>query len=185
MTQSHPMDNLLNSLLSDPVLGKDLSAADKATVKTMVGELMGLASPTTQPNRDEATETGPDHDAAIADLDALLSELGIDPDELPDPPVSIDDLLKEQSDTTLIDALSDHVDSASGVVEVLSTRPRKGQMLEEVRRVELQLIALAIGVADLREALEQQAKGRVDRPWKARLKALLLHEFRFINRWVR
>jgi hypothetical protein len=186
MTEPISMDTLLNTLLGDEVLGKDLSDDDRATVKAMVQALSGdigaeLATPT--PNLDTA-----EMEDLTAELDALVAELGVHSTDQP-PNLTMNDLLHEQSDANLVDFLSHQVESANDVVEILCYRPvsKQPQVIDELRRVELQLVALSIGVSDLREAVEQRMapQQRVAMDWKRRAKTLLLKEFNFINNWVR
>lgn len=186
MTEPLSMDTLLNTLLGDEVLGKDLSDADKATVKAMVQALSGdiqgeLDSPAPAPQMVDAAEL-------TAELDTLIAELGVHSTDQP-PDLTMNDLLHEQSDVNLVDFLSHQVESANDVVEILCYRPisKQPQVIDELRRVELQLVALSIGVSDLREAVEQRMtpQQRVTTSWKRRAKAVLLKEFNFINNWVR
>jgi hypothetical protein len=190
MTQFHSMDGLLNSLLSDQVLGKDLSADDKATVRAMVGELMGELDgqlpydPMADQEIHDETDSIASSNTALTEFNTLLSELGVDSNDI-SADVAMNDLLHEQSDINLVEILGHHVDAASDVVEVLSTRPNREQMLDELRRVELQLTALSFGVADLRHTLEYPTQHPAQHPWKQSLKALLLREFNIVNVWVR
>jgi hypothetical protein len=181
MTQQFPLDTLLNTLLNEAVFGKDLSDDDKTTVKEMVEALTSEMNQQTNPSCSEAMTD----DDAIAQLDLMLSELGIDSKAF-SPDVTLDDLFDQQSNSTLIDALSEHVDSAYTLIEVLSSRPSTRQALNELRRVELHLTAAEIGVADLRQTLEGHRQSQFVRPsLQQRIKAVLLKEFNFINRLVR
>lgn len=190
MTQFHSMDGLLNSLLSDQVIGKDLSADDKATVRAMVGELMGELNgqfpydPMADQEIHDETDSIASSDTALIEFDTLFSELGVDSNDI-SADVTMNDLLNEQSDINLVEILGHHVDATSDVVEVLSTRPDREQILDELRRVELQLTALSFGVADLRHTLEHPTQQLAQHPWKQSLKALLLREFNIVNVWVR
>lgn len=186
MTEPLSMNTLLNTLLGDEVLGKDLSDADKVTVKAMVQALSGdigaeLAAPLPQPETVNEAEL-------TADLDALVAELGVHSTDQP-AELTMNDLLQEQSDVNLVDFLGHQIESANDVVEILCYRPisKQPQVIDELRRVELQLVALLIGVSDLREAVEQRMtlQQRVAMAWKRRAKTLLLKEFNFINNWVR
>lgn len=185
MTQHLPIDNLLNTLLSETVFGKDLSDNDKATVKEMVQALTGeMNDELIQQTEASNSESSANQDA-IAQLDVMLSELGVDPKILSSD-VTLDDLFDQQSDSTLIEALSDHVDSAYSLIEVLSSRPSTRQSLDELRRVELHLTAAEIGVADLQQTLEGCRQSQpTHHSLRQRIKAVLLKEFNFINRLVR
>lgn len=186
MTEPISMDTLLNTLLGDEVLGKDLSDADKATVKAMVQALSGdieaeLATPPFHPETANEAEL-------TAELDALVAELVVHSTEQPSE-LTMNDLLQDQSDVNLVDFLGHQIEAANDVVEILCYRPisKQAQVIDELRRVELQLVALSIGVSDLRAAVEQQMtpQQRVTMDWKRRAKTLLLKEFNFINNWVR
>lgn len=177
------MDFLLNTLLADEVLGKDLSDQDKATVKSMVQDLTGEIQAETSAAPDlEATE----QTELTAELDELLAELGVHSTDQSSE-ITMNDLLNDQSDANLIDLLSGQVESANEVVEILCYRPISKQVVDELRRVEMQLVGLSIGVADLREAVEQRFTPRqqLSITRKRRIKALLLKEFNFLNSWVR
>ncbi|PZV07862.1 MAG: hypothetical protein DCF22_21305 [Leptolyngbya sp.] len=185
MTQQLPIDNLLNTLLSETVFGKDLSENDKTTVKEMVQALTREMNDELIQQPDADNSEFVTDDDAIAQLDAMLSELGVDPKVL-SPDVTLDDLFDQQSDSTLIDALSDHVDSAYSLIEVLSSRPSTRQSLDELRRVELHLTAAEIGVADLQQILEGCRQSQpTQHSLRQRIKTVLLKEFNFINRLVR
>lgn len=180
------MDTLLNTLLGDEVLGKDLSDDDKATVKAMVQALSGDIGAELSPPA-LALETLEMEELA-AELDTLVAELGVHSTDQ-SPELTMNDLLQDQSDANLVDFLGHQIESANDVVEMLCYRPisKEPQVIDELRRVELQLVALSIGVSDLREAIEGQMtpQQRVAMTWKRRAKSLLLKEFNFINNWVR
>lgn len=186
MTEPISMDTLLNTLLGDEVLGKDLSDADKATVKAMVQALSGDIEAELIPPASDLEMVGIEE--ISAELDTLVADLGVHSTDQP-PELTMNDLLQDQSDANLVDFLGHQIESANDVVELLCYRPisKEPQVIDELRRVELQLVALSIGVSDLREAIEGRMtpQQRVTMNWKRRTKTLLLKEFNFINNWVR
>ncbi|MGG6269080.1 hypothetical protein ACQ4M3_32935 [Leptolyngbya sp. AN03gr2] len=180
MTHSPSIEDLLNALLGDAAIAQDLTEADKATLRTMVQTLAGdlqeeLHTVFQASNETTASNTSTVEDLS-ADLDSILSELGVASNARSTQ--ASGELLDKQSDSTLVEVLGDHVESASGVVEVLSTRSVSQQALNALRRVELQLTALTIGVSDLRQALEQNCRPMLLRGWKRSIIALL-HRFQF------
>ncbi|MDX2244957.1 MAG: hypothetical protein NW224_30140 [Leptolyngbyaceae cyanobacterium bins.302] len=193
MNQPQSLNTILNSLFSNAALTQDLSSEEQEAMKTLVGELMDGISQLTipvSPRRSDAPSIAhSETDRSVAtDIDALISELGIEVDESVPQDNLVDALLSQHSDTTLINLLDDHVDAASDVVEILGQRPIGKQELDTIRRVELQLVAVSLYVSDLRQALEQQVKGKrlSHHPhWLNYIKSLLLHEFDFINNWLR
>ena len=184
MSQPQPLNSLLNTLLDDSALTQDLSSREREAVKTFVEELMDGIS---EFSNAASAEADPLH--AATDIDALISELGIELEDTVPEDNLVNDLLNEHSDATLIDLLSDHVDAASGVVEVLGVRPIGKLGLDTIRRVELQLVAVSLYVSDLRQTLERQLDGKRLSPpphhWRNYVKSLLLQEFHFINNWLR
>lgn len=151
MTHSPSIEDLLNALLGEASLAQDLTEADKATIRTMVqaltGDLQGeLQTAFHSPSTSQQGAT----DGLMAELDTFLSELDGMPlmQSNPEP-------LDHHTDSALVEVLGSHIESAGSVVEVLSTRGVTQHALNALRRVELQLTALTIGVSDLRQALEQ------------------------------
>jgi hypothetical protein len=176
MTHSPSIEDLLNALLGDAAIAQDLTEADKATLRTMAQTLAGDLQDDLHTVFQASSETTASNASTVeglsADLDSILSELSFVSTQASGEP------LDKQSDSTLVEVLGDHVESASGVVEVLSTRSVSQQALNALRRVELQLTALTIGVSDLRQALEQNCRTQPLRRWKRSMTALL-HRFRF------
>ena len=180
MTHSPSIEDLLNALLGDAAITQDLTEADKATFRTMVqalaGDLQEELHTVFQASNDTTASNTSTVEGLSADLGSILSELGV-ASSVRSTQASGEPLDK-QSDSTLVEVLGDHVESASGVVEVLSTRSVSEQALNALRRVELQLTALTIGVSDLRQALEQNGRPQPLRRWKRTMTALL-HRFQF------
>ncbi|KAM3092537.1 hypothetical protein ACKFKG_22235 [Phormidesmis sp. 146-35] len=180
MTHSPLIEDLLNALLGDATIAQDLTEADKATLRTMVqtlaGDLQGELQTVFQASNEATALNASTVEGLSADLNTILSELGV-ASKVRSTQAS-GEPLDEQSDSTLVEVLGDHVESASGVVEVLSTRSVSQQALNALRRVELQLTALTIGVSDLRQALEQNCRPMPLRRWKRSMTALL-HRFQF------
>ena len=194
MSQPQPWSSILNALLSDSALTQDLSTDECEAVKSFVEELIDGVSQFTEISPSDITEPSSanrvDIDrSAATDIDALISELGIELEDTAPKNGLVNNSLDEQSDATLIDWLGDHVDAASSVVEVLGNRSIGRQELNTIRRVELQLVGVSLYVSDLRQALERQVDGK--RPvvarchWRNHLKSLLLREFHLINNWVK
>lgn len=175
MTHSPSIEDLINALLGDAAIVKDLTEQDRAMIRTMVqaltGDLQGELHANSQPPNEDTSQTSSNPENLTAELDIFLSELGILPNERSTQ--ATDELLDEQSDSTLVQVLGNHVESASGVVEVLSTRPITQHALNALRRVELQLTALTIGVGDLRQALEQNLRPPSLRRWKRSITTLI------------
>ncbi|NJP12560.1 MAG: hypothetical protein HC866_26390 [Leptolyngbyaceae cyanobacterium RU_5_1] len=98
-------------------------------------------------------------------------------------------LLQEQSDAALVDWLNSHLESAFSILEVLANRPLGKQKPDLLRRVELQLVATSLGVADLRKMVEPPLKGLSRRSrsssWRTRIRRYLLQEFNIINNLLR
>ncbi|MBE9009758.1 hypothetical protein IQ250_06025 [Pseudanabaenaceae cyanobacterium LEGE 13415] len=153
MTHSPSLEDLVNALLGDASLAQNLTENDKATIRAMVQALTGDLQGELQTAFRSSTGVTPQHDSTdglMAELDTFLSELDGIPfmQSTPDP-------LDQHTDSALVEVLGSHVESAGSVVEVLSTRRVTQHALNALRRVELQLTALTIGVGDLRQALEQ------------------------------
>jgi len=175
MTHSPSIEDLINALLGDAEIAQNLTEADKAMIRTMVqtlaGDLQGELHAVSQSFNEATAQTSSNSEDLSAEMDAFLSELGVVPNERSTQ--ATDEPLDQQSDSTLVEVLGDHVESARGVVEVLSTRPITQHALNALRRVELQLTALTIGVGDLRQALEQNLRPTSLRQWKRSISTLI------------
>lgn len=180
MTHSPSIEDLINALLGDAEIAQDLTEGDKTMIRTLVqtlaGDLGGELHAVSQPPNGKTSQTSSDAESLTAEVDAFLSELGVVPNERSTQ--ATDEPLDQQSDSALVKVLGNHVEHASGVVEVLSTRPVTQHALNALRRVELQLTALTIGVGDLRQALEQNLRPPSLRRWKRSMTALL-HRIQF------
>lgn len=169
MTHSPSIEDLLNALLGEASFAQDLTDDDKATIRTMVqaltGDLQGELHTAFQPPNGGTSQNASTVEDLTADLDTVLSELGgMQSSAQP---------LDKKSDSALVEVLGSHVESAGNVVEVLSTRTVSQQALSALRRVELQLTALTIGVSDLRQALEQNLRPQPLRRWRRSITALI------------
>jgi hypothetical protein len=82
--------------------------------------------------------------------------------------------------------LAHYIEKACEVVENLAHTPFAGDHLNLIRRIELQLSAIAISIGDLKDIrFSQQALPEHKKGLKIFLKSLLLKEFDFINSWLR
>lgn len=169
MSQSQPLDGFLNSVFSDPSLTETLSESDRTALQTMFGDLcagieqqMHLATAVSMASDQPETEL----------IDGFWEQKQ----------------LQEYNDATLVERLGGHVDHASGIVGVLSSRPISKQNLAVVSRIELQLTAITLSVSDLRQTLQSQQETvspQKGQAWQQSLKQFLLREFDFINFWLR
>lgn len=177
MTHSPSIEDLLNALLGEASFAQDLTDNDKATIRTMVqamaGGLQGELHTAFQSPNGGTSQNASTVEGLSAELNTFLAELSDMPlTQAPAQP------LDKQTDSALVEVLGSHVESAGGVVEVLSTRTVSQQALNALRRVELQLTALTIGVSDLRQALEQNLRPQPLRYWRRSITALL-HRIQF------
>ncbi|MBW4440377.1 MAG: hypothetical protein KME10_03905 [Plectolyngbya sp. WJT66-NPBG17] len=172
MTHSPSIEDLLNALLVEASFAQDLTDDDKATIRTMVqamtGDLQEELHTAFQSPNGGTLQNASTVEGLTAELDSFLSELG----DMPLTQATVEPLNK-QTDSALVEVLGSHVESAGGVVEVLSTRTVSQQALNALRCVELQLTALTIGVSDLRQALEQNLRPQSRRFWRRSITALL------------
>jgi hypothetical protein len=99
----------------------------------------------------------------------LLSKL----DSVTDMGASADESPNRQSDSALVEVLGDHVETAGVIIEILSMLSVSQNALNALRRVELQLTALTIGVSDLRLVLEQSTRPQPLRHWRQSLMSVL------------
>lgn len=144
MTSSPLIEELLAALLRETTT-QNLTEARKETIRSIVQALAGESEGNLR-----ATAQTP-------------MEVSIGIDETPN----------RQPDSALVEVLGSHVETAGVIVEILSMLSVSQNAFHTLRRVELQLTALTIGVSDVRQALEQNSRPRLLYRWRRSLMAML------------
>lgn len=157
-------DDLFNAVLADTT-AQALSDSERSALEVVFGSFAAALS---------ASSAGSPEQPSV--------KAGLELADLFDGALSMSTPLSEQSDEELVASLHHHVESASTIVELLQQRPLAQQYLDPLRQLELQLVATSINVEVLQAGITPTPDSH---RWWSRIKAVLLHEFDFINRWFR